>query len=106
MKQFNTSSTDIRRKSARTTAEATFFASSGGCVGWGTMSPNHLTTRPMKGIETVVGGLPGTGLYTIAVSWQSMADLTTPTANCANGLYGAETKRRTVSTTMRIADLY
>jgi len=56
--------------------------------------------------STEVGGLPGTGLYTIAVSWQSMADLTTPTANCANGLYGAETKRRTVTTTMRIADLY
>ena len=55
---------------------------------------------------TEVSGLPGTGLYTIAVSWQSMADLTTPTANCANGLYGAETKRRTVSTTMRLADLY
>jgi len=48
----------------------------------------------------------GTGLYTIAVSWQAMTDLTTPTANCGNGLYGAETKRRTVSTTMRIADLY
>ena len=48
----------------------------------------------------------GTGLYTIAVSWQALGDLTTPSVNCANGLYGAETKRRTISTTMRIADLY
>ena len=48
----------------------------------------------------------GTGLYTIAVSWQALADLTTPTANCANGLYGAETKRRTVSATLRLANLY
>ena len=48
----------------------------------------------------------GTGLYTIAVSWQALSDLTTPTDNCANGLYGAETKRRTVSTTMRIGNLY
>lgn len=50
-------------------------------------------------------GRPGTGLYTVAVSWQAMSDLTTPTANCANGLYGTETKRRTVSTVLRIADL-
>jgi type IV pilus assembly protein PilV len=55
--------------------------------------------------STELPGKPSTGLYTVAVSWQSMADLTTPTANCANGLYGAETKRRTVSTTLRLADL-
>ena len=51
-------------------------------------------------------GSAGTGLYTVAVSWQALTDLTTPTANCANGLYGAETKRRTVSTVFRIADLF
>jgi type IV pilus assembly protein PilV len=56
--------------------------------------------------STELPGLPSTGLYTIAVSWQAMAELTTPTANCANGLYDTETKRRTVSTTIRIADLY
>ena len=57
--------------------------------------------------STEVGtpAVAGTGLYTIAVSWQAMAELTTPTANCANGLYGTETKRRTVSTTLRIADI-
>lgn len=51
-------------------------------------------------------GSPGTGLYTISISWQALTDLVVPTANCANDLYGAETKRRTVSTTMRMADLY
>ena len=55
---------------------------------------------------TELDAVAGTGLYTIAVSWQALADLTTPTANCANGLYGAETKRRTVSATMRMANLY
>ena len=47
----------------------------------------------------------GTGLYTIAISWQGLADLATPSINCANGLYGTEPKRRTVSTTLRIADI-
>ncbi len=55
---------------------------------------------------TELGGNPGTGLYTITISWQALADLVAPVANCANGLYGAETKRRAVSTTMRMADLY
>lgn len=54
---------------------------------------------------TELTGLPGTGLYTVAVSWQGMADLVVPTANCANDLYGDEAKRRTVSTTLRMADL-
>lgn len=58
------------------------------------------------GTELGSPAIAGTGLYTIAVSWQALTDLTTPDANCANGLYGAETKRRTVSTTMRIADLF
>jgi type IV pilus assembly protein PilV len=50
--------------------------------------------------------IPGTGLYTVIVSWQAMADMITPTLNCANGLYGAETKRRAVSTSLRLAELY
>jgi type IV pilus assembly protein PilV len=55
---------------------------------------------------TEIGGVPGTGLYTVIVSWQAMTDLAPPVANCANGLYGAETKRRAVSTSFRIANLY
>jgi len=49
--------------------------------------------------------LAGTGEYTVAVSWQGMADTFTPTANCGNGLYGSETKRRTVWATTRIGIL-
>lgn len=43
--------------------------------------------------------------YTIAVAWQGMTDTFAPVVNCANGLYGAETKRRVVWTTLRIATL-
>jgi len=54
---------------------------------------------------TEIGGNPGTGLFTVAVSWQALISLNVPAANCANGQYGDETKRRTVSTAFRIADL-
>ena len=51
----------------------------------------------------------GTGEYTIAVSWQGMADTFAPTKACGAGLYGtaatADTKRRTVWATMRIGTL-
>ena len=49
--------------------------------------------------------LPGTGIYTVAVAWQGINDTIVPTVNCANGLYGAETKRRVVSTNFRMAFL-
>lgn len=55
---------------------------------------------------TELDSVSGTGLYTVVVSWQALGDLTPPTANCANGLYGSETKRRAVSTSFRIANLY
>jgi type IV pilus assembly protein PilV len=55
---------------------------------------------------TELGGESGTGLYTVVVSWQAMGDLDPPSANCGNGLYGAESKRRAVSTTFRIANLF
>jgi len=54
---------------------------------------------------TEIGGNPGTGLFTVAVAWQALISLNVPAANCANGQYGDETKRRTVSTAFRIADL-
>ena len=47
----------------------------------------------------------GTGVYTIAVSWQGMTETFAPTVACAKDLYGDEKQRRTVSTTLRIADL-
>lgn len=43
--------------------------------------------------------------YTIAVAWQGMSDTFAPVVNCANGLYGAETRRRVVWTTVKIATL-
>ena len=49
--------------------------------------------------------ISGTGEYTIAVSWQGMADTFAPTKACGAGLYGSETRRRTVWTTMRIGTL-
>jgi type IV pilus assembly protein PilV len=51
-----------------------------------------------------VGG-PGTGYYQIIVAWQGLGDLTVPTVNCANNLYGDETRRRAVSTFIRFANL-
>lgn len=49
--------------------------------------------------------LGGTGVYTVSVSWQGVADTVTPSVNCGNGQYGSETKRRTISTTFQIARL-
>ena len=46
-----------------------------------------------------------TSTYTIAVAWQGMTDTFTPVVNCGNNLYGAETKRRVVWTTVKIATL-
>jgi len=49
---------------------------------------------------------PGTGLYTVIVTWQGMAELLAPVnMNCAVGLYGSEAQRRAVSTTVRMARL-
>jgi len=44
-------------------------------------------------------------VYTVAVAWQGMTDTFTPVVNCGNGLYGPETKRRVVWTTLQIAKL-
>ena len=53
--------------------------------------------------------IAGTGEYTVAVSWQGMADTFAPTKACGAGLYGTaaatDTKRRTVWATMRIGTL-
>ena len=54
-----------------------------------------------------LNSVAGTGLYKIVVTWQGMGDLVSPTGmNCGVGLYGAETKRRAVATTIRLANLY
>jgi type IV pilus assembly protein PilV len=48
---------------------------------------------------------PVTELYTVVVAWQGMVPTFAPAVDCANGLYGPDTRRRTVSTTFRIAAL-
>ena len=54
----------------------------------------------------LIAGQPGTGPYTIIVTWQGMENLIAPVnANCAVGLYGNEARRRAVSTTIRIGDI-
>ena len=58
---------------------------------------------------TTGAAVGGTGEYTIAVSWQGMADTFAPVKACGAGLYGStaanDTKRRTVWATMRIGTL-
>lgn len=49
--------------------------------------------------------IPGTGQYTVAVSWQGQTPTVTPAVNCADGLYGTEPQRRTVSLSFRLARL-
>ena len=51
--------------------------------------------------------LAGTGIYTVSVAWQGTGDTFAPPAslNCGKNLYGAETRRRVVSQTLRIASL-
>lgn len=46
-----------------------------------------------------------TNAYTIVVAWQGLADTFAPTVSCGNNLYGTETLRRSVWTTVRIASL-
>jgi len=45
--------------------------------------------------------------YTVTVVWQGLSDTTEPPAalTCGSGLYGAETKRRAVSSVLAIANL-
>ena len=46
-----------------------------------------------------------TDRYTVIVAWQGMVPTFAPAVDCANGLYGPDTRRRAVSTSFRIADL-
>jgi type IV pilus assembly protein PilV len=59
-----------------------------------------------RGCVTVANdAVTGIATYTIMVAWQGTSDSFAPTKNCANGLYGDETKRRLVWTTLQIANL-
>lgn len=52
-----------------------------------------------------VTGAPDSGLFTVAVSWQGNQDTVAPSVNCGNGEYGAETRRRTIRLSFRMAHL-
>lgn len=52
-----------------------------------------------------VSGVADSGLITVTVVWQSTQDTVAPSANCANGLYGAETKRRAITMSFRLGRL-
>lgn len=58
-------------------------------------------------LDPTPAAIPGTGLYTVAISWKGTIDTFAPTVNCGNDntLYGAETRRRVVSTTFRLGQL-
>ena len=57
--------------------------------------------------STDLAGAPGTGYFTVIVTWQALSILPAPIGkNCAVGLYGTETQRRAVSTRFRVADLF
>lgn len=64
----------------------------------------------MLGARGCIQHDPVTDVYRVSVAWQGLmptADPTTtdPALTCAKDLYGTETLRRVVSTTLRIADL-
>lgn len=51
--------------------------------------------------------IPGTGIYTVEVAWQGIGDTFAPPATLTCGLnqYGAETRRRDISLTLRLASI-
>lgn len=54
----------------------------------------------------LINSVAGTGPYTVIITWQGMTNLIAPTnMNCAVGEYGDETRRRAVSTTLRLGSL-
>lgn len=79
-----------------------------GCVSYDATSEVP-ALDPVTGLQTG-STLPGTGIYTVSVAWQGMGDSAANPLPCATGLYGsppnADTKRRAVSMTFRIANLH
>lgn len=55
--------------------------------------------------STVLAGAPDTGVFTVTVVWKGSTGTVAPSVNCANGLYGDETRRRAVSVRFRYAKL-
>lgn len=49
--------------------------------------------------------MPESGLYTVVVAWQGLSETFAPTLDCANGLYGTETRRRAIGMSLRLGQL-
>lgn len=97
------------------------------CTGFGSVSTQALATNDMtawdgflkgnseaqdgKSVGAMIGARgcvsfdAATSTYTVAVAWQGIVDTAAPTVSCADNLYGSETKRRVVWTTLTIASL-
>jgi type IV pilus assembly protein PilV len=83
-------------------AETKGGASVGAIVGARGCVSYDATTELLDSLGVAISG---TGIYTVAVAWQGDVDTVAPTVNCGNNLYGAETRRRVISTTFRLAKL-
>ena len=59
----------------------------------------------MVGARGCVSFDPTANTYTIAVAWQGITETAAPTVDCANDLYGTETRRRVVWTKLQVASL-
>jgi type IV pilus assembly protein PilV len=61
----------------------------------------------MVGARGCVSVDTASGVYLLSVAWQGMGNSAAPVTGlaCGRGLYGTETQRRIVSTTLRIANL-
>lgn len=128
---FGTGATAIAACGASTAADRAMAIAS--MNAWDNLLQGGSETKPVGGVTSKVGAMigargcvsynvnseyvnattsanvAGTGEYTVAVSWQGMADTFAPTKACGAGLYGSaaatDTKRRTVWATMRIGTL-
>ena len=54
---------------------------------------------------TEIAGVPDSGVLTVTVVWQGTQGTVASSVKCANGLYGSETQRRTVSMSFRLGRL-
>lgn len=90
-------------------AETSGGTNAGAMVGArGCVSYNSAGTPAAGGplLDTNGVQIAGTGVYTVEVVWQGTSDTFARTdLLCATGLYGAETRRRVVSLSFRIASI-
>ena len=77
---------------------------------WDQMLRGSAETKAGVSVGAMIGArgcvsVDAAGIYTVVVTWQGLTDTFAPVVACANDLYGQETKRRAVWTTLRVASL-